>query len=141
MGFSEDKPNITYEVEVRAVNIAGSGPWSASLTITTPPPAPSAAEEAGDGRILVTWQAPNDSGVSITAYDLRYIRSDVPNKVDANWTLQEDIWSSGALQYDLSGLTNGVEYDVQVRAVNVFGDGPRVFRLSHPLTLSVALSP
>ena len=32
-------------------------------------------------------------------------------------------WTSGALQYTITGLTNGTEYDVQVRAVNSNGDG------------------
>ena len=37
-----------------------------------------------------------------------------------SWT---DAWTSGALQYTITGLTNGTEYDVQVRALNSNGDG------------------
>ena len=37
----------------------------------------------------------------------------------------EGVWTgSGPLQYTLTGLTSGVEYDVQVRAVNSAGAGP-----------------
>ena len=38
--------------------------------------------------------------------------------------MEEDVWLSGTLEYTVSGLDNGTEYDVQVRAVNANGDGP-----------------
>ena len=39
----------------------------------------------GDGALAVAGSAPgNDGGADITSYDLRYIRSDAPNKADAN---------------------------------------------------------
>ena len=78
--------------------------------------------------LTVTWSAPSSKGGSaITAYDLRYIRSDAPDKADANWTVVEDVWSTGSgalLTYELTGLSAGTRYDVQVRAVNGSGDGP-----------------
>ncbi len=78
--------------------------------------------------LTVTWSAPSSKGGSaITAYDLRYIRSDAPDKADANWTVVEDVWSAGSgalLTYELTGLSAGTQYDVQVRAVNGSGDGP-----------------
>ena len=38
---------------------------------------------------------PTDNGGSkITGYDLLYIRSDAPNKADANWIVEQDIWIS-----------------------------------------------
>jgi hypothetical protein len=74
----------------------------------------------------VTWSAPaSDGGANITGYDLRRIRSDAPDKADANWTVEQDVRSSGdELRHTLGGLDNGVEYDVQVRAVNAAGKGP-----------------
>ena len=75
--------------------------------------------------LVVSWTAPTAGGGSaITAYDLRHIRSDAPSKADANWTVVQDAWSgSGSLQYTITRLTGGTQYDVQVRAVDVAGDG------------------
>ena len=80
----------------------------------------------GAGSLTVAWRAPSQTGGSaITAYDLRHIRSDAPNKGDANWTVAQNTWTgSGSLQYVAIGLTSGTQYDVQVRAVNAAGDGP-----------------
>ena len=72
----------------------------------------------GNGRLTVAWTAP--AGVTgITAYDLRHIRSDAPDKAGANWTEIEDIWTTGSgdLAYTLDGLDNGVGQDVQMRTV------------------------
>ena len=40
--------------------------------------------------------------------------------MDSNWTVAEDAWEEGggSLAYAVTGLTNGTEYDVQVRAVD-----------------------
>ena len=118
---------VEYDVQVRAVNAAGDGPWSATRTGTplTRPGAPSIdSVTPGDETLAVAWSAPaTDGGRDITSYDLRYIRSDAPSKADSNWTERDGIWTSGALRHILSGLTNGVEYDVQVRAVNAVGNG------------------
>ena len=62
--------------------------------------------------------------VAITAYDLRYIRHDATDKADANWTVLDSVWAHQGnpfRQYRLEGLTNGVFYDVQMRAVNIGG--------------------
>ena len=80
----------------------------------------------GDGTLTVAWTAPSDPGNSaITAYDLRHIRTDAPDKTDANWTVRRGVWTttSGPLTYTITGLVGGVGYDVQVRAVNTDGDG------------------
>ena len=82
------------------------------------------AATPGDGVITVAWAAPSEGGSSVSGYDLRYIRSDATDKADANWEEVEDIWSSGALSYQLTGLGSGVRYDLQVRAVNSGGKGP-----------------
>ena len=71
--------------------------------------------------ITVPWTAPSDDGGSaITAYDLQYIRTDADETVDANWTVEEDVWTTGgsSLEHDIKDLPDGVEYDVEVRAVN-----------------------
>ena len=119
---------VRYDVQLRAVTSVGNGPWSApaSATPQTAPDAPTIdLITVGDGALAVRWSAPSDSGGSaITSYDVRYIRSDAADEADGNWTERDGIWTSGILRYTLSGLTNGVGYDLQVRAVNASGEGP-----------------
>ena len=75
----------------------------------------------GNQAIALSWTAPSP-GTGITAYDLRYIRSDAPNKADDSWTTRSRIWTSGTLEYTLrppsNRLVNGVTYQLQVRAVS-----------------------
>ena len=78
----------------------------------------------GNESLLVSWSAPSSNGGSdIIAYDLRRIETGAMDKADANWSEEQDAWTSGDLEYTVSGLSNGTEYDVQVRAVNTNGDG------------------
>ena len=114
-----------YQVQVRGKNKYGElssdfSIWSNAVpgTPATTPEAPSIGSVTpGDVTLAVAWTAPaDDGGKDITAYDLRYIRSDATDKADANWTEKDSIWSSGVLQFSLDGLTNSVGYDVQVRA-------------------------
>ena len=50
---------------------------------------------------------------------MRHIETNADEIVDANWTVEDNAWTSGALEYTITGLTNGTEYDVQMRAVDV----------------------
>ena len=80
----------------------------------------------GTGFLTVAWAAPGGPSESpIIAYDVRHIESAGGDKADANWTVVEDVWTvgSGALNYQVTGLTDGTQYDVQVRAINADGDG------------------
>ena len=87
---------------------------------------PTITEALRTGTFLtVHWAAPSDAGASaISAYDLRYIRSDATDKSNSAWSSQTGISSSGALRHELTGLTEDVEYDLQVRAINSDGTGP-----------------
>ena len=103
-------------------------------TAQTTPGMPSiGAATPGDRALSITWTAPaTNGGFAITSYDLRYIRSDAPDKADdANWTEKIGIWIPGdLLQYRMNEATgfhdfiNSVKYDVQVRAVSAFAAGP-----------------
>ena len=113
-----------YQVQVRAVNSVGDGAWSATAKATPATQAPAAPGAptltAGNAQLAVSWSAPGDGGAAISAYDLRHSTD------GSSWTEVGDVWTStggGSLAHTISGLTNGTEYQVQVRAVNSVGDG------------------
>ncbi len=108
------------------------GPFTLKVTGLPRPrpplPGPSAivSVSAGAGSLTVSWSAPSGDVSGITAYDLRHIRTDADETVDANWTVVDGAWTtgSGPLRHTLTGLDDVVQYDVQVRAVNAVGRGP-----------------
>ena len=113
-----------YEVQVRAGNSVGDGPWSASASGTpvasaSAPAAPSRPGlTVGDGQLGVRWTAPSDNGAAIDDYDVRYRTG------GGSWTELPDAVKSTATSATITGLTNGTAYEVQVRAGNSVGDGP-----------------
>ena len=76
----------------------------------------------GDTQLKVAWTAPAGE-TGITAYDVRHIETSEDETDDTKWTVVDDAWTSGVLEYTITGLDNGIQYDVQVRAVNSNGDG------------------
>ena len=122
------KSGVKYEIQLRAHNDSGAGPWSpaeAAAPTTVAPSSPSISGiTRGDRTVAVVWAAPADTGgAPIAAYDVRYIETSEDETVESNWTVRDNAWRSGDLQYVISHLTNATEYDVQVRAVNSAGDG------------------
>ncbi len=84
----------------------------------TPPAAPTIdSVTAGDTALTVAWTAPAGE-TGITAYDVRHIETSADETDDTKWTVVDNAWTSGTLQYTITGLTNGTEYDVQARAVD-----------------------
>ena len=94
----------------------------------SPPEAPTIGSVTSEmDSLTILWAAPlSDGGSDITAFDLRHIETDDDDTADSNWTVAEDVWTtgSGPLRYTLTGLSADTEYDVQVRAVNSVGKGP-----------------
>ena len=76
----------------------------------------------GDTRLKVAWTAPTGE-TGITAYDVRHIETSEDESDDTKWSMVDNAWTSGALEYTITGLDNGTQYDVQVRAVNSNGEG------------------
>ena len=75
----------------------------------------------------MTWSAPEENGGTfINSYDLRAIRSVPTGNNAGNWREFRNVWRSGDgdLTARISGLTNNVSHDVQVRARNRIGEGP-----------------
>ena len=116
-----------YDVRVHAVNSEGGGPWDTDLgtpeaaaTVTVPGAPTIGSVTSGDGTLTLNWSAPaNTGGAQITSYDVEY---QLTSAADSAWTA---VTRSGtATTQVISGLTNGSEYDVRVRAVNSEGDGP-----------------
>ncbi len=74
-----------------------------------------------EGMLTVIWNAPTGEGAPISKYQIRYR----PARPAPGWQTWKQIGheAGGALQRDITGLNNRVEYDVQVRGVNEDGDG------------------
>ena len=114
----------TYEVQVRAANDAGPGPWSDPGSGTTdgqavPAPQDFAASN-GNEQVTLTWYAPAEDA-DIARHEYRFkTTGDYP----AAWTGIDDS-APGGLHEDwvvVTGLTNDVAYTFQLQAVNGDGD-------------------
>ncbi len=132
-GVTALSDGTTYPIEVRAVNAVGDGNASApqSGTPYTTPGAPTITTGAegmvpSDEALTVSFDAPaNDGGSPVTGYQYStdggatwQARTDGQPATAATMTID-------ALSTDGSTpLTNGVTYDVEIRAVNSAGDGP-----------------
>ena len=120
---------VYYDIQVRAHNDLGAGSWSITVQGSTSPVAPETLAapnvSARAGELRVSWTPPRAGQVGIFRYGLRYILSSdtAEEKEDGdNWT-EEVAWTTGGgeLKHIIDGLTNGVSYDVQARAVNSQG--------------------
>ena len=73
----------------------------------------------------MTWSPPEDNGgAEIVGYDMRYILVSDDAAEDSNWIQVNGVWTSGDLTYQVTGLSNGWQYEAQVRAINDAGEGP-----------------
>jgi hypothetical protein len=115
----------TYEVDITGLAGIG-GPTTYSYEVTLfdadlatspePPSAPGAPTglqaTPGDSQVALTWSAPaSDGGSAITGY-----------RVYRDGAL---VGSPSGTSFTSTGLTNGIEHDYEVAAVNAVGEGPR----------------
>ena len=120
---------VYYDIQVRAHNDPGAGSWTITVQGSTSPVAPETLAapnvSARAGELRVSWTPPRAGQVGILRYGLRYILSSdtAEEKEDGNNWTEEVAWTTGGgeLKHIIDGLTNGVSYDVQARAVNSQG--------------------
>ena len=78
------------------------------------------AAEPGDGEVELSWAVPaSDGGAPITRYEYRYAKTADP--YPDKWTTVPG--GSAARRVTVPGLSNGTQYDFEVRAVNEAGEG------------------
>lgn len=117
--FTGLKPNIRYTFYVTAQHALSSDP-STVVEVTTNPVVSSAplsvkTINSGDRTLKTTWLAPtNTGGTPIIQYVVTYLSADglvaATQNVDGN-----------TLTATVTGLTRGVKYTTQVKAVNIAG--------------------
>ena len=113
-----------YEVQVRARNANGVGPWSTAgkgTPVSVPARPSTPTVEAGNLKLVVTWVAPADNGLDITGYDVEYCTGTCA-ATSEDWM---DAGHTGTVtRHEISPLTNGTAYKVRVLATNSKGEGP-----------------
>jgi hypothetical protein len=119
-----------------AISAAYAGcPGNISLSWSALPGAPTGVTATGaSGQITASWTAPADSGTSpITGYKV----SAAP--VGGGSTVTQT-FNSTATTESVSGLTNGVQYNVSVAAITTVGTGPSASASNNPISLGTAPS-
>ena len=120
----ESGGSITVQVNSGTEYFLGSA-RSATVNVADddgPPGVPdSLTPEAQDEQVALTWTTAPSPSSAIEKYSYRVRRSD-RSSWTPDWT---DIENSGpgTVSYTATGLTNGQEYILQVRATNATGDG------------------
>ena len=107
---------ISYDIKIRAENAVGMGAASAAVTITPgPPSAPTnLTAVAGNGQATVSFTPASGNGNAISNYEY---------STDGGLTWFAFSPAVNASPVVINGLTNGVSYDVQLRARSILGAG------------------
>ncbi len=116
---------VEYTFEVRAVDSAGAELLVSNAATVTPADVPDPPEHleasAGDRRVVLRWETPSNNGAAITGYEVPY-SSNGGMVWSPDWS---SIEGSGPTtrRHTVVGLTNEVEYTLEVRALNEVGPG------------------
>ena len=124
-------PNLnngtTYYVQVRAESSVGPGPWSPTAIVKAglpDAPSPVTVQPASSG-LTITWPNPAVAG------GREYAEFDVRSCPETNDCTQESAWTVVPINSPfhpteilLQNVTNGVDYQIQVRAKNEHGNSP-----------------
>lgn len=103
------------QFQIRAVNAAGAGEWSNTVGATPGLPGPVVISEAypDDGAVEVRFSAPAANGGTISNYEY--------HDSTLGWTPFAPPLTQSPLRF--TGLTNGADTTIYLRAVNEFGQG------------------
>ena len=115
----------TYTVQVRAVNLAGTGPPASEtgVPVSVPGPPTSLTFRSSMGNLLVSWDEPdNDGGSPITGYLVQW------KDTGEEFSDTERRATVTDPRHQITGLTIGNEHTVSVAAINATGTGPAVTR-------------
>jgi surface protein len=105
-------------VQVRAINVVGTGPASESAPYTTDVSFKSDGTEFGDGFIQFNYRSTYDGNSPIIRFEYALQPSNQPGF----WTNWQDMGTNvDTSAYRVNGLINGVTYGIRVRAVNAYG--------------------
>ena len=105
---------------VRAVTPIGATHWSPPAS--TAPGPPRLEAEVGSGRATLTWSRPDDTGLSPVAGYQYQRTADGGDTWDPAWIdVPDDDAETRA--FEVGGLTDGLRYGFEVRAVNASGPG------------------
>jgi hypothetical protein len=118
-------PGDTYTFTVAAINIVGTGNFSAASTgllVNAVPGTPAAptAVGASSTSITVTWVAPTDTGTAITGYQVND-KNTTTSATGTNVCVGSE--SSSTVTCTVTGLTAGDSYTFTVAAINTYGTG------------------
>ena len=114
----------TYTVQVRAVNLTGTGPPASEtgVPVTVPGLPTSLTLRSNMGNLLVSWDEPaaDDGGSPVTGYLVQWKDTGEEfSDTERRATVTEP-------RHQITGLTIGNEYTVSVAAINATGTGPAV---------------
>ena len=121
--------STSYQVQVKAKNAEGESGWSASGSGGTGTPANNAPEPPSsvtarpdNTELTVTWSQTNDGGSGITGYTVQLKLSSVSGWPSGSVTERTLTGTPPARSHTFTGLINGTEYTVRVKATNIHGD-------------------
>lgn len=108
---------VPYTLRVTANNASGSASSLGRSVVPTGTPSRPSNQSygAGDGSVSINFSPPeNDGGLAVTNYAYSIDNG-------ATWITRSPASTSSPLT--ISGLTNGTDYSVKIRAINPFGAG------------------